>query len=390
MTGLGALPPGQPVRDRPARILHLHSSFSLGGKEARATRLMNVMGDRAEHLILSAMPDADGARHAIAPGVRYTISTDADPLPTLHGKPAPGRYVRLARLMQQYDLILSYNWGAMDGVMAHRLLSPFLRLPPLVHHEDGFNADEAERRNTKRNAFRKIALPTARHVIVPSHTLMRIARDEWGVTEPRLRYVANGIDVDAYAVPPQPDAIPGFVRKPGDVIIGTIAGLRTVKNLPALVRAVAPLPSHVKLVIVGEGPERQAIGDTALALGMRDRLTMPGFMREPAKWASLFDIMALSSLSEQQPIAVIEAMAAGLPVVSPAVGDVANMVSTANAPFIGPDLTTSLAALTGDPALRQQVGAANRARASEEFAESTMLRRYNALYGIAGLLLDDA
>ena len=49
---------------RPARILHLHSTFDLGGKEARATRLMNLMGDRAQHTILSAVPDALGARDA--------------------------------------------------------------------------------------------------------------------------------------------------------------------------------------------------------------------------------------------------------------------------------------------------------------------------------------
>jgi L-malate glycosyltransferase len=54
---------------RPLRILHCHSTFSLGGKEARAVRLMNVFGDRAQHTILSAVPDALGARDAIDPGI---------------------------------------------------------------------------------------------------------------------------------------------------------------------------------------------------------------------------------------------------------------------------------------------------------------------------------
>src|SRR3546814_4362366 len=64
-------------RDHPLRILHLHSSFSLGGKEARAVRLMNLMEDRAHHIILSAMPDALGARDAIAPGIRVDFPKDA-------------------------------------------------------------------------------------------------------------------------------------------------------------------------------------------------------------------------------------------------------------------------------------------------------------------------
>ena len=55
---------------RPVRILHCHSTFSLGGKEARAVRLMNAFGDAAEHVVLSAMPDKLGAREAIDRRVR--------------------------------------------------------------------------------------------------------------------------------------------------------------------------------------------------------------------------------------------------------------------------------------------------------------------------------
>ena len=54
----------------PVRILHVHSTFALGGKEARAVRLMNAFGDAAEHTILTAMPDRLGARDAIATGMR--------------------------------------------------------------------------------------------------------------------------------------------------------------------------------------------------------------------------------------------------------------------------------------------------------------------------------
>ena len=58
----------------PVRILHCHSTFSLGGKEARAVRLMNAFGDAAEHVVLSAMPGAASARDAIARGDRGAIS----------------------------------------------------------------------------------------------------------------------------------------------------------------------------------------------------------------------------------------------------------------------------------------------------------------------------
>ncbi|ALH80098.1 glycosyltransferase [Sphingopyxis macrogoltabida] len=365
----------------PARLLHLHSSFSLGGKEARAVRLMNLMGPRASHVILSAVPDALGAQGAIDPGIDARFPADAPPL---HGKPGPARYRDLARYMQQFDLVLSYNWGSMDGVMAHRIFAPFRALPPLIHHEDGFNEDESVRRNWKRNAFRRLALPTAEALVVPSTVLERIAADEWGAGR-RTRLIRNGIDVAAYARGPDLP-IAGLDRRDGEVVIGTVAGLRKVKDLPRLVRAVATLPQNVRLVIVGEGPERDAIAAEAAASGIADRLVMPGFMREPARWIGHFDLLALSSRSEQAPIAVIEAIAAGLPVVSPDVGDVAAMVSEENRRFVAGDedgFREGLAELVRDATLRARVGTANRRVATECFDESTMVAAYENLYGQA-------
>lgn len=375
---------------QPARLLHLHSSFSLGGKETRATRLMNLMGQRAEHVILSAVPDALGARDAIAQGISVAFPGDAG-APPLHGKPGPVRYLALARYMQRFDLILSYNWGSLDGVMAHRLLSPFMALPPLIHHEDGFNEDESVRRNWKRNAFRRLALPTASGVMVPSELLQRIARVEWGVGA-RLHLIRNGIDVARYrGVPDQP--IAGLVPNDG-VVVGTVAGLRTVKALPRLVRAFAVLPASSRLAIVGEGPERERILQAAQASGVANQLVMPGFMAAPHRWIGHFDILALSSLSEQAPIAVIEAMAAGLPIASLNVGDVAAMVAPENRPFIVGnelELAEALSLLAADAALRAQVGAANAARAATLFDEHSMVAAFANLYGTAlgGRLLFD-
>jgi glycosyltransferase involved in cell wall biosynthesis len=147
------------------------------------------------------------------------------------------------------------------------------------------------------------------------------------------------------------------------------------------------LPSHVRLVIVGEGEERAAILAEADRLGMGDRLVMAGFLSHPERFMGLFDIFALSSDSEQFPIALIEAMAAGLPAVSTDVGDVRAMLPAVCQDFIvspadEDGFSAALAALVSDPALRTVLGAANQARAVEQFDEQAMISRYAALYGV--------
>lgn len=370
----------------PIRILHLHSAFDLGGKEARACKLMNHFGDEASHVILSAVPEAMGARAAIDDGI--AVDFPADAAPALYGKPAPARYVKLARYMQQFDLVLSYNWGSMDGVMAHRLLRQFMKLPPLIHHEDGFNEDEAVRLNWKRNAFRAQALGGAHALVVPSATLENIALTIWKQPQSKVHRIANGVDVARYQQPATPDAFPGLLKGDGDVIVGTIAGLRAVKNLPRLVRAVAAAGPHVKLAIAGEGPERPAIMAEAERLGIADRVFMPGFLRDPSTYVGLFDIFALSSDSEQYPISLVEAMAAGLPALCTDVGDVRNIVTDANAPYIiakqdEAAFAAALVTLASDGELRRRIGAVNQAMAVAEYDEAKMFARYRKLYGNA-------
>ena len=364
----------------PIRILHLHSSFSLGGKEARAVQLMNAWADRARHVIVSGVPEALGAQEAIAKGVAFEIAQNPPPL---KGKPSVARYEAIARFMRGFDLVLTYNWGAIDGVMARRVFGK--GLPPLIHHEDGFNEDEAYGLKRERNLYRRIALSAAHALAVPSQTLETVALTAWKQPRERVRRITNGIDTALYAKAPQPKAIPGLVRREKEIVIGAIAGLRAVKDLPLLVRACGGLSGRFKLVIVGEGPERHTIIQSAAAMGIADKLLLPGFVDRPYRYAGLFDILALSSRSEQFPISVVEGMAAGLPIASPAVGDVPRMVAAENLPFIAEHgtevrLRDAIQPLVLNSDLRKQVGAANRAKAEAEFGASLMIKRYQALY----------
>ncbi|GAB5347839.1 glycosyltransferase family 4 protein [Alteriqipengyuania sp. 357] len=373
------------AREGVPRVLHLHSTFAAGGKELRAVQLINAFGSSLSHAIVSADPNAYGASEHIAKDrdVRYPRN-----FPSLTGKPWPGRLHALAKAMKPYDLVLTYNWGAMDAVMAHTLFSDSLALPPLIHHEDGFNEDEQEKLKTSRNWYRRIALGKASGLVVPSEVLEGIALEAWQQPIGRVKHFPNGIDTKGFATRPRADALRGVIKHKGEKWVGTLAGLRSVKNLPALVRAVARLPEEWQLVIVGEGPEEEAIRDAAEEAEIAHRLHMPGFVANPRTFIGLFDIFALSSRSEQFPLSVVEAMAAGLPVAAPAVGDIASMVAQENAPFIvAPHdedaLAGSLLALAGDEDLRKSTGLANRARARSQFEETKMIASYRRLYDSA-------
>jgi len=375
---------------RPLKLLHLHSTFDAGGKERRVVALMNrwakaPFGKNLEHHVVSAVPAAMGARSLIDKRVKAFFPFG---FPPLAGKLRIGRLQRLARAMQGFDLILTYNWGAMDAAMAHAVFAPSMGLPPLVHHEDGFNADEADGLKRHRNWYRMIALSRASGLMVPSRQLEDIALNVWRQPRARVQRIANGIDTALYGKKPRPDVLPRLVKRPGEKWLGTLAGLRAVKNLPRMVRAVRDLPPEWHLVILGEGPEREAILAEAMRLDLAHRVHLPGHVADPSAAIGLFDLFALSSDSEQAPLSVIEAMASGLAVASPAVGDVAEMVAEENRPFISAPgdeqaFAGAIASLAADDALRQRIGKANRTRAAAEFDEAVMAKRYVEAYATA-------
>lgn len=343
-------------------------------------QLINAFGRGCAHGIVGAAPRAMEAAVAIDPGIVVDLAVA---FPDLQGRPTPGRLQKLASAMLGYDLVLTYGFGAMDAVMAHTVFGGYLPLPPLVHHED-----EAGSLKLARNWYRRIALGRAAALVVPSRQLEAIAQNVWQQPRERVKRIADGIRTEAYAGRPRRDALPRVIKREGELWLGTLAELTPANDLTRLVRLFATLPEPWQLVILGEGPDRDAIRDQALQLDLGHRVHLPGLAPDPAKVLGLFDLFALLSDDELAPGAVLPAMAAGLAVVAIDSGEVAALLAPENRPFVAAPgdmagAAAALRALADAPGLRTGVGRANLALARSDYAVATMVAAYRAVYGAA-------
>jgi len=359
----------------PARnLLHIFSTFAVGGPQVRFAAQANRFGNQFHHLIV-AMDGRYECRSRIDPAV--SVSLPAVPIRKGHTLANLRAFRRALRRLNP-DVLITYNWGAIEWAMAN--------WPGLVRHihiEDGFGPEEARQQMWRRVWTRRLVLRGS-SVIVPSRTLANIATAVWRLDPLRVHYIPNGIDCARFAAPRDLAIV---AQCPGSgPIIGTVAALRREKNLQRLLLAFRRVSERIpcRLIIVGDGPERAPLESLADEIGVRDRLWITGHVDRPETIYPAFDVFALSSDTEQMPYTIIEAMAAGLPVAATDVGDIRHMVAGENGTYlVAPTderLAEALEGLLADAALRGRLGAANRRKAREEYGQERMFRAYAAMF----------
>ena len=358
-----------PQSTRPPLILHVFPTFAVGGVQVRFAAIANRFGRRWRHAVI-AMDGALSCRERLDPALAIEF-----PSITVRKGDTLGNVLRFRRVLRRLrpDLLVTSNWGSIEWSVAN--LVPVARQ---VHVEDGFGPDDRGGRLPRRARLRRIVL-RRRTVVLPSRTLWQIATGIWRLDPRRLRYVPNGIDLARFAGPQQPGGWPGPV-------VGTVAALRPEKNISRLLRAfaMAAPDGPASLVIAGDGPERPALEGLARELGIAGRIHFAGHVADPAGLFKQLDVFAMSSDTEQMPLSLLEAMAAGLPVVATNVGDIRSMLATANVPYVtAPDdaaLAAGLRALLEQAGLRRALGAANRAKAEQDFNQDAMFQAWAAAF----------
>ena len=303
----------------------------------------------------------------------------------------------LSKLRRQIKAInphIVHTHSSKTGILG-RLASRLAGVPAVVHTVHGFAFPLATSRSSKVlfTALEYVSGKLCDALVVLNRSDFDIARRKLKVRESRLHLIPNGVDAARLAVSP------GFDRRTirsglfgadeGDVVVGMVGRLWRQKNPTLLVRAAAVLAAsgltHVRFVFVGDGELAEHCMRLAIELGVADRLSFLGWRTDVADILHALDIFTLPSLWEGMPLAILEAMACGLPVVASNIAGNADLIVDGQdgALFTSDDhleLARQLEPLVRSRDLRIAAGQRGRDKAMKHYSLEQRNRRVEALY----------
>lgn len=253
---------------------------------------------------------------------------------------------------------------------------------PLAHMVPGnlrFAPSSARTVAANKYGERLLARTSHSHVIAPCHALATYATDYIGIPAERVTAIHNGVSPTWGAAESA-----ALCDETSAVTVAWLGVMQPVKRVPDLVSAVAASPD-LRLLLIGDGPERSSIELAIAQAGVVDQVTLAGFQTDPAAWLRRAQILALPSAAEACPMALLQAMVCGLPIVATRAGGIPEIVRDgidgllveAGDPIA---LAEALARLAGNHDLRRRMGASAKARILGEFTTAQCTQKLVATY----------
>ena len=348
------------------RISHILDSLGVGGAERLVVALAQAQKS-AGH---------DVAVHALGTGALLEDLRASGVPAVFH----PGG----TRVQLPCSLWRSLRLGA-DVVHCHNIRPTVMAAP--VARLGGARVVISTRHGLSTRSFRReakfwLAASFCDHVVAVSESAHRsLASDRWASPR-KLVTIQNG------SLPLPWEPAPDVDRLAGGLVIVTVGRLVREKDYSSLLRAFAIARREIedlRLWIVGDGAERAPLEALARELDLGDAVVFAGYRRNIGSWLAKADLFVLSSISEGLPVALLEAMAAGRPVVVTEVGGMPEVVRDAGAGRIVPPsqpdvLAATLVELASRRAELPVLGAAGRRHYEQHFTLERMAARYMALY----------
>jgi glycosyltransferase involved in cell wall biosynthesis len=374
----------RPANGAPLKVMHVVLSLDVGGLE----RIVLDLVRRGQELGQEVCVTCVASRGCLAPQV------EALGTPVYCLDKGPGLRVRTVRRMSEVlrdfgpHVVHTHQIGALlyAGWAARRL-----GVPAVVHTEHINNIKKAKSRLRR--------LRTAMHLYLGARYADRffcvsedIAAQVIGyrlVAQRKVQVVLNGIDTRRFANPSAAGELRGSLGIPADApVIGTVGRLNEVKRQDLLIEAFADVRREIPgahLLLVGDGPARPDLETLTGRLGLQASVHFAGYQAEPERFLKTMTIFALPSRMEGTPLVVLEAWAAGLPVVATRVGGVPRMIADGqNGLLVDEGKQASLAAallrLLRDPEQRRRIAAAGQQTVAARYSLERMAGDYASQY----------
>lgn len=361
-------------------VLQVVLSLNPGGTERLVLDLVRRLGDRSRQSVCCLDEAGSWGEELARSGTFVSV---LDRKPGFHPLLARG-IAQAARDTGATVLHCHQYTPFVYGALA-RLARPGLRI---VFTEHGRLSDAPP--SSKRRLVNPLISHAATRIASVSHDLKRHMVSE-GLPASRIEVVHNGIEVGP---PPDRHAATSLRRElglsPEDIVLGTVARLDPVKHLQALVEAVdiarkRALP--VVALVVGDGPERGRLESEARSTSHGRGIHFLGHRDDARRYLQAMDIYVNSSVSEGISLTILEAMAAGLPIIATAVGGTPEIVDDAVGRLVpsrdAGALADAIGSLAAQPEIRASLGEMARARVLERFTIDAMVNRYLDLYQAA-------
>jgi L-malate glycosyltransferase len=359
---------------RPLKVMHVVPRLWRGGMEHNVVKLTNATDrTRIVSVICSCLP-ADNLKHLLnhdVPLFEFARKEGND----------PGIVRDIARLFRRErpDIVHTHAWGALcEGFIAAKLA----RVPVLIHGEHGTMKLRPANRLVQRVLWNRVD-----RLLSVSSTLAATMSEKIGVDEKRIHVIHNGVDVARFRSGDRRLLRDQLQLTPDDLLVVTVGRLEPVKDHAALIAAAAEVrcPARFKLALVGEGMLRESLEAEVRRSGLDGIVHFLGHRHDIENVLAAADLFVLSSRSEGLPNGVMEAMAAGVPVVSTAVGGATELVVHGITGLLVPPrssqaLGEAITTLLCDPSTRLAFGENGRRRAIEHFAFDRMVEQYETLY----------
>lgn len=236
--------------------------------------------------------------------------------------------------------------------------------------------------------LKRFVLARSTAVVANSRAGAQSTARRTGTPDALFAVVANGVDLPKPVAPDERKATRNAICAPEGRAVGLFVGrLVTVKNVPCLIRALALLPSQQRpwIALAGDGPLRASIEQLAVVCGVTADLCLLGERSDATRLMQAADFLVLPSHNEGMSNVVLEAMAAGCPVIASAVGGTPELIDDGRTGLLfrsgdASELADAMARVTADPGLRAQLADAAMQQVENHHSQSALVAGMSEIY----------